>query len=119
MLGSAVSSRTPTDLQPSSVIGCSDRPAMKRQGPTGLPCGLPYPAVGMHSASHSEIGLPSRSSSAAWMVGFWMPAEVSNSFREPPMGMEEGRVGQAAPAPPAESSAPEPGADQYSPLITK
>src|SRR6185503_6848742 len=34
----------------------------------------------MQSASDSAIGLPSNSTSAFWMVGFLMPAEVRRSF---------------------------------------
>jgi hypothetical protein len=35
-LGSAVSSSTPSDFQPSSVIGWSDRPLRNRHGPAGV-----------------------------------------------------------------------------------
>src|SRR4249919_1652311 len=34
----------------------------------------------MHTALDSAMGLPRRSSSAAWMLGFLMPAEVRSSF---------------------------------------
>jgi len=43
--------------------------------------GCPYKAVGMQRASHSAIGLPSRSTSASWMLEFLMPAEVRRYFR--------------------------------------
>ena len=40
MLGSAVSSKRPTDFQPSPVIGVDAHwPATKRQAPTGVQCG--------------------------------------------------------------------------------
>ncbi|GAA5023171.1 hypothetical protein GCM10025734_80070 [Kitasatospora paranensis] len=64
MLGSAVSSNTPRDFQPSSHMGVEDCPVMKRHAPPGLPMGCPYPAVGMQSALESAIGLPRRSTSA-------------------------------------------------------
>ena len=41
---------------------------------------MAYDAVGMQRALDSAIGLPSRSTSALWMLGFLMPAEVSSSF---------------------------------------
>src|SRR5947207_13895311 len=72
MLASAVSSSTPTDFQPSSVMGLGDRPLMNRQGPPGSASGAPYPAVGMHRALDSAIGLPRRSTSASWMLAFRM-----------------------------------------------
>src|SRR6185312_17154786 len=71
---------TPRDFQPSSPIGIADRPARKRHALSGLPCGCPYPAVGIHSALHSAIGLPSRASSAARMLAFLTPADVRRSF---------------------------------------
>lgn len=59
MLASAVSSRRPSDFHPSSIIGQTDcRPVKNRQAPVGLPNGCPKPAVGMHRAVHSEMGLP-------------------------------------------------------------
>jgi hypothetical protein len=42
--------------------------------------GCPYDAVGMQRALDSAIGLPSRSTSASWMLVFLMPAEVRRSF---------------------------------------
>src|SRR5262245_39169360 len=80
MLGRAVSSSTPSDFQPSSIIGQGDLPAMKRHATPGSQCGWPYDAVGMHRALDSAIGLPRRSSSARWMLAFLMPAEVRRSF---------------------------------------
>src|SRR5689334_15113879 len=76
MLGSAVSSSTPNDFQPSSHIGQrGSRPAMKFHARTGPAIGCPYDAVGMQRALHSAIGLPSISSSALWMLLFLMPAD--------------------------------------------
>src|SRR5262245_28776209 len=40
-------------------------------------------AVGMQRALHSAIGLPRRSMSASWMLGFLMPAEVRRYFTIP------------------------------------
>src|SRR5215469_8410981 len=85
MLGSAVSSSTPTDFHPSSHMGFSgSRPLMKFHarvpGPTQ---GCPYIAVGMHRAVESAIGLPSSSTSALWMLVFLMPAEVRRYFMMP------------------------------------
>ena len=42
--------------------------------------GCPYDAVGMQRALDSAIGLPRRSTSASWMLGFLMPADVRRSF---------------------------------------
>jgi hypothetical protein len=83
MLGSAVSSSTPKDFHPSSHMGVEARPQMKRHAPPGLPCGCPYPAVGMHRALESAIGLPRRSTSALRMLAFLIPAEVSRYFTVP------------------------------------
>src|SRR3954453_13320597 len=58
MLGSAVSSSTPTHFHPSPVMGWGDRPLMNRHGPPGSASGAPYPAVGTHRALDSAIGLP-------------------------------------------------------------
>src|SRR6476620_9941528 len=82
MLGSAVSSSTPKDFQPSSHMGVVACPVMNRHAPPGLPWGCPYPAVGIHRAFESAIGLPRRSTRASWMLGFLMPAEVRRSFIE-------------------------------------
>src|SRR6476659_6035689 len=86
MLGSAVSSSTPKDCQPSSHIGqLGSCPLMNchafSPGPTQ---GWPYIAVGMQRALDSLIGLPSRSTSASWMLAFLMPADVRRSFIPPP-----------------------------------
>src|SRR4029079_15337743 len=86
MVGSAVSSSTPRDFQPSSHIGQrGSRPLMNGHafspGPTQ---GCPYIAVGMQRALDSLIGLPSRSTSASWMLAFLMPADVRRSFKVPP-----------------------------------
>src|SRR4029078_11050501 len=84
MLGSAVSSSTPKDFQPSSHMGVSGPcPLMNRHARSGVTCGCPYPAVGMQRALHSAIGLPSRSMSALWMLMFLMPAEVRRYFMVP------------------------------------
>src|SRR6476659_5358676 len=81
MLGSAVSSSTPSDFHPSSHIGhLGSCPLMNRHAAPGPAMGCPYDAVGMQRASHSAIGLPRRSTSASWMLGFLIPAEVSRSF---------------------------------------
>src|SRR3954447_2636513 len=83
MLGSAVSSSTPKDFQPSSHIGqLGSCPLMNchafSPGPTQ---GCPYIAVGMQRALDSLIGLPSRPTSASGMLAFLMPAEVRRSFK--------------------------------------
>src|SRR5262245_46691263 len=84
MLGSAVSSSTPTDFQPNSVMGqLGSRPLMKCHALNGWTWACPYPAVGMQRALHSAIGLPSRSMSALWILVFLMPADVSSSFMIP------------------------------------
>jgi hypothetical protein len=51
---------------------------------SGPSIGWPHCAVGMQSARDSEIGLPSRSTSAAWMLAFVTPPDVSKSFNMPP-----------------------------------
>ena len=80
MLGSAVSSRTPTDFQPRSHMGDGDWPAMKRQAEAGVHRGWPHSAVGMQRASESAIGLPSRSASASRMLVFVTPPDVRRSL---------------------------------------
>ena len=84
MLGSAVSSSTPSDFQPSSHMGVEACPLMKRQAEPGPLMGCPYDAVGMQRALESAIGLSSRSTSADWMLEFLMPADVSRSLMLPP-----------------------------------
>src|ERR1700678_4240184 len=83
ILGSAVSSSTPIDFHPSSVMGLGDRPLMNRHGPPGSPYRPPYPAVGMQRALASAIGLPRRSTSAARMLAFLTPESVRRSFITP------------------------------------
>src|ERR671932_1334112 len=78
-LGSAVSSSTPKDFQPSSHIGVVACPLTNRQA-WPAPPGMAYTAVGMQRALASAIGLPRRSTSASWMLVFLMPAEVSSNF---------------------------------------
>src|ERR1044072_2611014 len=73
MLGSAVSSSPPTDFHPSPVMGRGDRPLMNRHGPPGSASGAPYPAVGMHRALDSAIGLPRRSTNASWVRAVFAP----------------------------------------------
>src|SRR6187431_1173924 len=86
MLGSAVSSSTPTDLQPSSHMGLPDSPLMNRHTPSpGPTSGCPYIAVGMQRALESAIGLPSRSTSAFLMLVFVTPPDVRRSFTLPPV----------------------------------
>jgi hypothetical protein len=43
-------------------------------------------AVGMQRALDSAIGLPRRSTSASWMLGFLMPADVRRSLILPSLG---------------------------------
>src|SRR5262245_46149248 len=84
MLGSAVSSSTPKDFQPSSHMGqMGSRPLMNRHAWPGVTWGCPYPAVGMQRALASAICLPSRSTSALRMLVFLMPAEVRRYFTTP------------------------------------
>ena len=90
MLGSAVSSRTPTDFQPRSHMGAGGSPAMKRQAEAGVHMGWPYSAVGMQRALESAIGLPSRSTSASRMLVFVTPPDVRRSFKMTPEFVELG-----------------------------
>jgi hypothetical protein len=41
---------------------------------------MAYIAVGTKTALASAIGLPSKSTSALWMLGLLIPAEVRSSF---------------------------------------
>jgi hypothetical protein len=82
MLGSAVSSSTPKDFQPNSHKGVVARPLICRHARPAPP-GRAYAAVRMQRALDSAIGLPSRSTSASWLLAFLMPAEVSRSFTMP------------------------------------
>src|SRR5262245_17149823 len=87
MLGSAVSSSTPKDFQPSSVMGqLGSFPLMNRHAAPGPAMGCAYDAVGMQRAFDSAIGLPRRSTSALWMLALVMPAEVRRSFMMPFFG---------------------------------
>jgi hypothetical protein len=83
MLGRAVSSSTPKDFQPSSHKGVDSFPQISRQA-MAAPPGMAYTAVGMQRALDSAIGLPRRSSSALWMLEFFMPAEVRRNLMLPP-----------------------------------
>src|SRR5207244_8938107 len=85
MLGSAVSSSTPNDFQPSSHMGVLDsRPLMNRHAAPGPAMGCPYAAVGMQRALDSAIGLPRRSTSALSILVFLMPADVRRNLMLPP-----------------------------------
>ena len=80
-LGNAVSSSTPTDFQPSPTVGVPGScPLIHRHAWRGPAMGCPYNAVGMQRASDSAVGLSSSSTSASWMLAFFMPAEVRRSF---------------------------------------
>ncbi len=81
MLGSAVSSSTPRDFQPSPHMGArGSPPVMKRHAALGPAMGCAYAAVGMQRALDSAIGLPRRPMRASWMLRFLMPAEVRSNF---------------------------------------
>src|SRR5580692_12489908 len=95
MVGSAVSSSTPNDFQPNSHKGVEAVPQIILRAMPAPP-GMAYTAVGMQRALHSAIGLPSRSTSALWMLVFLMPADVRRSFIMP--FLERGNV--ALPRPP-------------------
>jgi hypothetical protein len=80
MLGRAVSSSTPMDLQPRPTMA-SERPLMNCHGFSPGPThGCAYCAVGMQRALESATGLPSIATSAASMLGFLTPADVRRSF---------------------------------------
>src|SRR5438874_770143 len=53
---------------------------MKFRALRGAAMGCPYDAVGMERALDSAIGLPRSSTSASWMLGFLMPADVRRNF---------------------------------------
>src|SRR5262245_29293392 len=74
---------------------------MKLHAISGLTWGCPYYAVGMQRALELAIGLPSRSTSASWMLLFLMPAEVRRSLKMPPKNRAHARD----PAPRARSRA--------------
>src|SRR5437762_1281556 len=84
-LGRAVSSSTPSDFQPNSHRGVSAFPQISRQA-MAAPPDMAYAAVGMQRALDSAIGLPSRSTSALWMLVFLMPAEVRRNLMLPFLG---------------------------------
>src|SRR5512132_3056851 len=85
MLGSAGSSSTPKDFQPSSHMGQRGScPLMKFHALPGPATGCAYDAVGLQRASDAGIGVANRSTSASWMLVFLMPADVRRSFMRPP-----------------------------------
>ena len=85
MVGSAVSSRTPSDAQPRPEECCQVGPAATKPCTDAGPhIGWPHCAVGTQRAWHSAIGLPSICSSAERMLGFVTPPDVSKSFMVPP-----------------------------------
>src|ERR1700733_7982513 len=86
MLGSAVSSSTPNDFQPNSHKGLLAFPEISRHAMSAPTPGQAYAAVGMQRALDSAIGLPSRSTSALWMLVLLMPAEVRRSLMMPSLG---------------------------------
>src|SRR5437762_383178 len=83
MLGSAVSSSTPRDFQPSMHMGSESCPVIQRHAAPGPAQGCPYAAVGMMRALDSAIGLPRRSTSALWMLGLVIPPEVRSNRTKP------------------------------------
>src|SRR3954469_2410988 len=81
MVGSAVSSRTPSDFHGNAVMPPQGgKPLMKPRTDTGPHTGWPHCAVGMQRALQSAIGLPSRSTSASLMLGLVTPPDVRRSF---------------------------------------
>src|SRR5215471_15050910 len=82
MLGSAVSSSTPRDFQPSSHRGVSATPWISWYA-IDAPLAKGYAAVGMQRALESVIGLPSSSTSVLRMLVLLMPAEVRRSRMRP------------------------------------
>src|SRR5689334_24222013 len=82
MVGSAVSSRTPSDAQPRpEKYRKSGSAATSPRTDAGPHMGWPHCAVGTTSAWHSATGLPRSSTSAEWMLGLVTPPEVSKSFK--------------------------------------
>src|SRR5690349_23970378 len=79
MLGSAVSSNTPKDFQPSPNKEAEYSPQICFHATTAPP-GKAYAAVGIQSALDSEIGLPSSSTSVLRMLVLFAPADVRRSF---------------------------------------
>jgi hypothetical protein len=92
-----VSSSKPSDLQPSSQSGLFASPRIA-SNTFPLPPGKGYIPVGTKRAFDSDIDLPSKSTSASWMLGFAMPLDVSKSFTESPNGLD--RASQVAEAKP-------------------
>src|SRR6266700_2048041 len=79
MLGSTESSSTPRDFQPNPAKGLLLLPQIASHA-WPAPPGKGYIAVGMTRALDSSTGLPSRPTSASWMVVFAMPDEVRRIF---------------------------------------
>src|SRR2546428_10835944 len=91
MLGSAVSSSTPNDFQPNSHMGVlGSCPLMNLHASSGCP--RAYVAVGMQRALDSAIGLPSKSTSASWMLVFLIPADVRRNLMGAPFARGVGVV---------------------------
>ena len=91
MVGSAVSSRTPSDFHSSDVIPPhGGAPLTKPRTEAGPHIGCPHCAVGMQRAAQSAIGFPRSCTSASWMLGFVTPPEVSKSFKVPPNAGKDG-----------------------------
>ena len=65
------------------IVGHPDRGLIVDRVRGHRHAGNPDLAVGIQSALHSAIGLPSSSSSASWMLAFLIPADVRRSFVEP------------------------------------
>jgi len=70
---------TPNDFQPNSHKGVEAVPQIILRAMPAPP-GMAYTAAGMQRALDSAIGLPSRSTSASWMLVFLIPAEVRRSL---------------------------------------
>jgi hypothetical protein len=60
------------------------------------PPGKAYAAVGMKWALDSAIGLPSKSTSAARMLAFLMPADVRSNFMLPLLMITSNHAGTFA-----------------------
>src|SRR3954468_11006591 len=75
----------PSDLHSNDVTPPQGgTPLTKPRAETGPHIGWPHCAVGMHSAVASDVGLPSRSSSASRMLVLVTPPDVSSSFMVTP-----------------------------------
>ena len=80
-----MSSSTPNDFHPRPHIGPPCEPLMNPytcEGPPGKGC----TPVGTQSALDSAIGLPSKSTSASWMLAFLMPLDVRRILIAPSEG---------------------------------